>query len=172
MRYVVVDTETTGLQAGVDRVIELALVEIVDGIVGESFQTYLNPGILINEEAQRVNKIQQHVIDTAPVYENAIHLLRHFVGDSIVIAHYADFDIAFLTHEDFVIGESFWQNANTICTRKLAKQVWPTASGALRYVCERLGLPYDSKNAHGALYDAHLAASVFLQLAPRCDIVL
>jgi DNA polymerase III epsilon subunit len=172
MRYVVVDTETTGLQAGVDRVVEIALVEIVDGVIGERFQSYLKPGVDISEDARRVNRIPQHVVDSAPTYAEVFPTLRDFVRNDVVVAHFAEFDISMLSHEDNIIGESLWQNLSTICTRKLSKTVWPGESGSLRNVCARLELPYEDWNAHSALHDAVLTALAFRQLAPRCSIVL
>lgn len=175
MRYVVIDSETTGLDCVNDRIVELAAVEIVDGIIGKTYQTYVNSGIPSSRRAFEVHGITQDVLDSAPTMLEIYPQFIGFVGDSPVVGHSLSFDLGFLCEEFLRIGEfayNRWNESNSFCTRKLSKTKWPSESSALRNVAPRLGIDFDNEQAHGALYDATITAKVFIELAPQAGIIL
>lgn len=164
-RYVVIDTETTGINFEKDRIVEIALVEVVDGVIEKSFQTYLNPGIPCSAGAQSVHKIDPQTLANAPTFSEVVEPIIEFIGRSPLVAHFADFDMAFLARELKIADASMYFSFSSFCTRNLAKALWPTMSCKLPNVCEKLEIEFDKNQAHSALYDANICAEAFIKLS-------
>ncbi len=95
-QYVVVDTETTGLKAGTDELIEIAAA-IMDGPdVVDTFQTFVNPGRHITEFITDLTTICDDDVADAPEPAEAVAMLHEFAGNRTCIAHNARFDRSFL----------------------------------------------------------------------------
>jgi DNA polymerase-3 subunit epsilon len=97
-RYVVLDMETTGLDAKRDRVVSVGAFRVVHGRVrlGEIFDELVNPGRDIPEESIKVHAIVPDMIHQArPAWEVFDDFMR-FAGTDILVAHYAPFDLHFL----------------------------------------------------------------------------
>lgn len=97
-RFVVLDLETTGLDADKDRVVSVGALRMVQGRVrlGEVFDELVNPGRDIPVESIKVHAIVPDMIaDARPAGEVFEDLMR-FVGADVIVAHYAPFDLHFL----------------------------------------------------------------------------
>lgn len=161
----VIDLETTGLSpTRGDRVIEIAAVAVERGRIIREFQTLLQVPRLISRHAARVHGITNGMLAGQPFPEEVYPAFRDFIGDSVLIAHNARFDIAFLTHEFGRLGMAL---ANRhICTLHLARKKFPGLSNhrletVARYL---LGDSAVSCRLHRALDDARLAARVLLAM--------
>src|SRR5689334_17614129 len=104
-RYIVFDTETTGLIPKYDHILEIAAVEVINGaLTGSQFHVYIKPRTKIKKEATEVNKMDNSFYGKhyEKVFENEKQLLTNFltfVGKSIIFAHNAIFDHNFINKE-------------------------------------------------------------------------
>lgn len=104
-RYIVLDTETTGLNIEDDHILEIAAIEIKNGfLTGNQFQGFLKPRNNINLQAQKKHKMNNNFYkeNYEDTYESDKAIMQEFVkflGDSIIFAHNALFDFKFLNNE-------------------------------------------------------------------------
>jgi DNA polymerase-3 subunit epsilon len=174
MRFVVLDTETTGFarksEFGVchgHRVIEVACVEVVNGRrTGAVFHSYVDPGQMIDAAATRVHGITDDFIQGKPSFREIVSGLLRFIGDATVVIHNAPFDTAFLDKEFNLLPESDRPRRNfyVIDTLVLARERFPGVRNDLDALCERVGIYGRESEKHGALKDAWLLSEVFLEL--------
>ncbi len=97
--FVAFDTETTGVNPGTDRIVEIGAVKYRDGeIVGEK-SWLINPGREIPWWAKRVHGISTEMVRDAPLFHEVFAEFESFVQGSVLVAHNAPFDIAFIGRE-------------------------------------------------------------------------
>ena len=94
--FVAFDCETTGLSPQSDRLVELSAVKYVAGQRVDAFSTLINPGISIPYSATAVNHITNNMVRSAPDPASAVAVFLDFAGPLPLVAHNADFDIAFV----------------------------------------------------------------------------
>src|SRR5262249_21157693 len=97
--FVVLDTETTGLRPGPDRVIEVAAVRVRNGEIVDSFQSLINPGRPLPPFIVRFTGISQDMLQDAPMAREVMPDLLQFIDGAILVGHNLGFDLNFLTHE-------------------------------------------------------------------------
>ncbi|MEL6258292.1 MAG: DNA polymerase III subunit epsilon, partial [Pseudomonadota bacterium] len=160
--------ETTGLDwAGDDRVIELGAVELQNHVpTGRTFQTYINPGRAVSEDTVRITGITDDMLVGAPAFDapEVVQAFLDFVGDAVIVAHNAKFDRGFLNAELRRCGRPVVNDDRWIDTVALAKSKFPGAPASLDALCRRFDISLESRTVHGALLDANLLASVYLEL--------
>ena len=156
MRYIVVDTETTGSPEEDGRLVEIAAISRrEDGSLGE-FQTYVDPGIPIPPVSRAVHHISDRDVAGAPSPASAqeeMHIaMGAESGEVVWVAHNMAFDERFLT---------ILEDSPKICTYRCALHLFPDAPGhsnqVLRYwlgldESGELQLP-EGLHPHRALYD-------------------
>jgi len=167
-RQVVLDTETTGLNARLgDRVIEIGCVEILQRRVSErTFHRYLNPGREIEEGAAQVHGLTREFLADKPRFaEVAAEFLEHLRGAELVI-HNAAFDQEFLDRELELAGlpPLAAHVAGVVDTLALARELHPGKRNSLDALCERYAVSNAHRKLHGALLDARLLAEVYLAM--------
>ena len=157
-RYCVFDTETTGLSARYDRMVEFGGVIIEGGNVVKRWDTFINPEIDLShaQEALAINHITEEQVLRAPKISEVLPKILEFIGDTILVAHNASFDIGFLNAALERAGLPPISNP-VIDTLPLSHYFFPFAGrhneGAL---LKNLGLQiYNEKDAHRADYDAN-----------------
>lgn len=168
MRQIVLDTETTGLNAATgDRVIEIGCVELVNRrLTGRHLHFYLNPEREIDAGAIEVHGLTLEFLADKPRFAEVVHQIREFVQDAELIIHNAAFDLGFLDMEFQLCGlPPFRKHAsNVIDTLLEARQMFPGKRNSLDALCERLGVSNAHRTLHGALLDAELLAEVYLAM--------
>ena len=99
-RYVVVDLETTGLDPRTDRVVSVGAVGLREGRIqlGDRFFELVNPGRDISPEAVKIHGITPDRIAGARHGALVLADFCAFLGDAIMVAHYARFDLHFINH--------------------------------------------------------------------------
>lgn len=166
---VVLDTETTGLEAELGhRIIEIGAVELIERRPsGKTFHRYLNPDRRIDAEAMRVHGISDEFLLDKPRFADVAEELLGFLRDAEVVIHNAPFDVGFLDAEFARLVE--WnvrlaEVATVIDTLPLARSRWPGQRNSLDALCKRLGVDNSGRELHGALLDAQLLADVYLTM--------
>lgn len=168
MRYIVLDTETTGFNAETDdRIIEIGALELVNYVpTGRVYHQYINPERKIPEGATAVHGITDEQIANSPVYAEIVQAFDDFIGeDSQLVIHNAEFDMRFLNAEYKRLGLPPLPMSRSIDTLAMARAAFPGAPASLDALCKRYGIDNSARVYHGALMDAQLLAEVFLQLS-------
>lgn len=156
--YCVLDLETTGLSFRTEKITEVGIIKIRNGEVVDEFECFVNPEKPIPQEVVEVTHITDDMVKDAETIDKVIPKIIDFIGDSVLVAHNADFDIGFLKHN---FSEYGYTLDNTyIDTLRLAKVIFPDMK---RY---KLGLIADKLDivvevAHRALDDVKTLVAVF-----------
>jgi len=166
MREIVFDTETTGLDpASGDRITEIGALELVNKIpTGKTYQQYINPECTVSEASVAITGLTNEFLKDFPVFADVYQSFVDFVGDDILVAHNADFDMRFLNHHlaDFGIGP--YPASRVVDTLKVARKNIPGGRHSLDALCKRFEIDNSNRTLHGALLDAELLAEVYLEL--------
>ncbi|HET7201331.1 MAG TPA: DNA polymerase III subunit epsilon [Burkholderiales bacterium] len=173
MRSVVLDTETTGLNASLgDRVIELGCIEILNRRITENdFHRYVNPERGSEDGALKVHGITREFLQDKPKFgEIAAEFLDYIRGAELVI-HNAAFDVEFLNQELARIGQPPIEEhcAAIVDSLQLARELHPGKKNSLDALCERYQIDHAHRTLHGALLDAALLAEVYLAMTRGQD---
>ncbi|HET7715443.1 MAG TPA: DNA polymerase III subunit epsilon [Bauldia sp.] len=165
MREIVIDTETTGLDAANDRVVEVGCVELYNHIpTGRRLQLYINPGRRMSVEASAVHGLTDAFLADKPVFAEVADELIAFLGDAPLIAHNAEFDFAFLNAEFARLGQKPIPAHRMVDTLMLARRKHPAGPNSLDALCARYYIDASRRTLHGALLDAELLAEVYVEL--------
>ena len=168
MRQIVLDTETTGLEASLGhRVIEIAGVEIVNRrLTRRHFHRYLNPERDIEAGAMQVHGLTLEFLQDKPRFREIAAELLDFVSGAELIIHNAPFDVAFLDSE---LALAELKSILGYCpvvtdTLRMARDLYPGKRNSLDALCERYQIDNSARTLHGALLDAELLAEVYLAM--------
>ncbi|NLL76163.1 MAG: 3'-5' exonuclease [Clostridiales bacterium] len=159
--YVSLDLETTGLNPKHDRIIEIGAVKVKDGKVTETFQTFVNPGRVLNKTVCELTGITEQMLEDAPEAERVVPILLDFIGEDILLGHRILFDYSFIKRIAVNLKLSFEREG--IDTLKLARKFLPDLeSRKLDYLCSYYGIEH---KAHRALGDAQATSDLFMKLS-------
>jgi DNA polymerase-3 subunit epsilon len=168
MRYVVLDTETTGLDPKQGhRIIEIAGVEVVDRrLTGRHVHYYLDPEREIDAGATDVHGLTWETLRDKPKFADIAQELIEFTRGAGWIIHNAPFDLAFLDEElkRLELPSTAAICAEAVDTLELAREQFPGKKNSLDALCERFGVDHAHRTLHGALLDARLLAEVYLAM--------
>ncbi|MEX0935633.1 MAG: 3'-5' exonuclease [Gemmatimonadota bacterium] len=162
-RYAVVDVETTGGGSrGADRVTEVAIVHVEDGIVGKSFKTLVNPGRPIPPRIQGFTGITDRMVASAPPFEGVADEVRAWLDDRVFVAHNVSFDWGFITRE-LVRTTGHGLDSERLCTVRLGRLLLPRLrSHGLDSLTTHYRIPVEQR--HRAFGDALATARLLLEL--------
>ena len=167
MRYIVLDTETTGLDPDDGhKIIEIGCIEILNrNITNNTFHKYINPNREIDVEASKIHGLTNSFLKDKPEFEDIYLELRAYISNSPIIIHNAPFDIGFLKkeHSATSVIDDFLDN-EIIDSLKLARKISPGKKNTLDALCERYSVDNSDRTLHGALLDAKLLAYVYLKM--------
>jgi DNA polymerase-3 subunit epsilon len=173
MRRVVLDTETTGLNASLgDRIIELGCIEILNRrVTGNHFHHYVNPERKSEDGALKVHGITQEFLQDKPKFRDVAAEFLEYVRGAELIIHNAAFDVEFLNLELARIGQPPIGEhcAAIVDSLKLARELHPGKKNSLDALCERYQVDHAHRTLHGALLDAALLAEVYLAMTRGQD---
>jgi DNA polymerase III subunit epsilon len=166
MREIVFDTETTGLDAREDRIIEIGGVELVNRFpTGRSFHFYLDPqGRPIHPEAQAVHGISAADLVGKPTFGEIIDDFLAFTEGAMLVAHNATFDMGFVNAELVRFGRETIGIERVVDTLAAARRKHPMGPNSLDALCRRYGIDNSRRTKHGALLDSELLAEVYIEL--------
>lgn len=165
MREIIFDTETTGLDRKVDRVVEIGCVEIVDLMpTGRTFHQYINPqGQPVHKEAYRVHGLSDVFLSSKPTFKRIHNRFLSFIEGATLVAHNAAFDIGMLNEELDRLGIKPLEN-EVVDTLEMAKEKHPRRKHTLDALCSIYDIDKSRRTQHGALLDAELLSEVYVEL--------
>ncbi len=166
---VVVDVETTGLNANTDRVVSVAAIRAKFSdlhvnqkvLSSDAFIELIDPQRNIPIGTTKVHGISNEDVRGKPIFQEIAHDLRNFVGERPIIAHNASFDKRFLDAEFKRSGVRSLRTNGRYCTMKRYQRFTGRRQGSkLDDVVASLGLGARKGKVHGALEDAELALKI------------
>jgi len=168
-RQVVIDTETTGLDAKQGhRIIEIGCVELKNRRKTERhFHQYINPERHIDDGAFEVHGISNEDLADKPLFADIAQSFIDFIRDGEVIIHNAPFDVEFLNQELKRLGPE-WGRLEDYCTVTdtllMARDKHPGQKNNLDALCARYEVDNSQRDLHGALLDAQILLDVYLAM--------
>ena len=156
--YCVLDLETTGFSFRTEKITEIGIMKVKNGEVIDEFECFVNPEKPIPQRVVEVTHITDDMVKDAETIDKVLPKVLKFVGDSVIVAHNADFDVGFLKYNAKQLGLSL---ENTyLDTLRLAKELFPDYKKyKLGVIAENLGI--EVLVAHRALDDVDTTVKVF-----------
>jgi len=166
MREIVLDTETTGMDpSDGHRIIEIGCVELFNRLpTGKVWHHYINPEREVDAGAVAVHGIKTEFLIDKPTFGELVGSLLDFIDGAPLVIHNAEFDIKFLNSEIKGYGFPAFKTSEAIDTVLMARKKYPGSPANLDALCRRFNIDLSGRNLHGALLDAQLLASVYLEL--------
>ena len=167
MRYIVLDTETTGLDPDDGhKIIEIGCIEIINRkVTDNTFHKYINPLREIDIEASKVHGLTASNLSDKPLFNDIYDEFVSYISSSPLIIHNAPFDMGFLKKEfNNIETKNNFINNEIIDSLKLARKISPGKKNTLDALCDRYSVDNSDRSYHGALLDARLLAHVYLKL--------
>lgn len=160
--YVIFDTETTGLSAQYDKVIELAAVKMKDGEKIGEFEEFIDPGHPLSQTTINLTHITDAMVQGSKSEEEVFALFRRFCEGCIIVGHNATFDVDFMNtgyrrHGMPEIGEPW------VDTLPLARILYDDMK---RFTLDTLAkrLKVELEHHHRAIYDAEATGYIFFRM--------
>ena len=150
MREIVLDTETTGLSwRDGHRIVEIGALELMHHLpTGKRLHLYINPERDIDEGAAAVHGLTNEFLRDKPLFAEIVDELFSFIGDA---------PLDRIQHSPLPMERA-------IDTLVIARKKFPGAQANLDALCRRFEIDNVHRDLHGALVDADLLASVYVEL--------
>lgn len=160
--YIVLDTETTGLDHKHEKLIEIAAVKMQGENVIDTFSSLINPEKPIRHSSFLIHHISEEMVKDAPTIDEVLPRFLEFVGEYPYVAHNAIFDYSFINEASKALYGKRFTNVR-IDTFEMYRAVFPDeVSHGLNSLLRRFG--YDEDVVHRALDDAMCLAKVYPKL--------
>jgi DNA polymerase-3 subunit epsilon len=168
MRQVVLDTETTGLEANAGhRIIEIGCVELFNRRpTRRTFHRYVNPERAVDAGALEVHGIDDDFLATQPRFRDVADEFLEFVRGAELVIHNADFDVDFINHElrRLDAKAEIRECCQVLDTLALARRMHPGQRNSLDALAKRYSVDNSKRELHGALLDAQILADIYLAM--------
>ncbi|ULR44135.1 DNA polymerase III subunit epsilon [Rhizobium sp. K102] len=166
MREIIFDTETTGLDNRMDRIIEIGGIELFNHFpTGNTLHIYINPGDQkVHPDALAVHGITDEFLKDKKAFAEIAEEILAFFGDAKWIAHNATFDMGFINAEFARIGLPPILPERVVDTLSMARRKHPMGPNSLDALCRRYGVDNSHRAKHGALLDSELLAEVYIEM--------
>ncbi|MGD9677155.1 MAG: PolC-type DNA polymerase III [Vulcanibacillus sp.] len=159
--YVVFDTETTGLSAVFNKIIEIGAVKVKEGKIVDKFEMFVDPQELISTKITELTGITNEMVKGASLINEVLLKFKDFIGESILVAHNAKFDLNFLNINLGKIGENELDNP-LIDTVELARFLYPNMKNyKLNTLCKQFNIELKH---HRAYNDAEATSFLLLEM--------
>ena len=166
LEFVAIDLETTGLDPRHDAIVALAAIPFTGGAprLDAGYVTLVNPGRAIPHVAEAIHGIGDADVRGAPPAGQALPRLLEVCADRPIVAHTADFDLAFINR--------FAKAAGLPALREVVLDIGAVAHGLFPswwdLSLEGLGglLEVEMVDRHTARGDALSAGLIFLKMIP------
>ena len=159
-KYVVFDIETTGFSPVTNRIIEIGAVKVEHGEITERFSTFVNPQVPIPFHIEKLTSINDSMVMDADTIEVVLPQFLKFVGDAILVAHNANFDVSFI--KENAKRQGIPVDFTYVDTVGIARALLTGQSKyTLDAVAKTLGISLE--NHHRAVDDAECTAEIFVK---------
>lgn len=159
--YVVVDLETTGFDPykGCE-IIEIGITEIIDNKIVRNYSRLIKPDSIIPPVITELTGISNEMVENEEGIEDVLPRFRKFLGDRVMIAHNAKFDLKFLNY--YLKKYNLQPIDNHLCTLEMLKKCksYKGKNKKLQTACEYYNIT--NENAHRADNDTKATAELFL----------
>lgn len=160
--FIVFDVETTGLSAVYDTIIELAAVKIRNGEIIDRFESFANPHHRLSATTINLTGITDDMVQNAPEVGEVIQRFHEWVGDGVLVAHNASFDMGFLNVGYKHIGLEKAKNP-VIDTLELGRFLYPEMKNhRLNTLAKKFDI--ELTQHHRAIYDAEATGYLLLKM--------
>ena len=160
--YAFVDRETTGTDPSRDRITEIGIVQVDNGVRTAEWSTLVDPGMAIPPEIQTLTGITNDMVRGAPAFATVAEQVRERLAGRVFVAHNARFDYGFLKAAFRNLGQRF--QSDVLCTLRLSRRMFPEHDRhGLDALVARHSL--DGASRHRALGDARLIAEFFQRMS-------
>ena len=158
--YVVFDLETTGFSSAKDKIIEIGAVKVENGEITDKYSTFVNPKIPIPFRITQLTSITDEMVMESPEIETILPQFLKFVGDAVLVAHNASFDVSFI--EENCRQQGIEPDFTSVDTVGLARVLLPTLSKfKLNVVAKALNI--SQEHHHRAVDDARVTAEIYVK---------
>ena len=158
--YVVFDIETTGLKKEVDKIIEIGAVKVKNGEIIDRYSTFVNPHMEISQKITKLTGIDQSMVKDYDDENVVVPDFLEFIGDSILVAHNAAFDVSFI--RQWAVNNNIVIDNTVVDTVELGRALLPSLHNfKLDTICDALDVSL--KNHHRAVHDAEATALCFIK---------
>ena len=159
----VFDFETTGINPySGHRIIEIGILTSIGGQVQETYETLVQPGRRVPEQASEINDIYDEDLEDAPLFVNIQPRVEALLENRVLVAHNAPFDLGFL-HVEFRLARKDFAQGPVCDTVKLARSSYSFPNNQLGTICAAFDI--ENKQAHRALADVEATFEVFQRFA-------
>jgi len=159
--FVVVDVETTGMSAVEDRMTEIAMMKVRNGVLVDEFSTLINPLVTISNYITDLTGIDNLMVRDSPPAREIMPAVAEFLGNSVFVAHNAAFDWGFVSQAAKRERGIELENPQ-LCTVKLSRKILPMLeSRSLGPVAQFLEVKIPQR--HRASGDAYATALILIK---------
>ena len=158
--FVVFDIETTGLNSHTNKIIEIGAVKIKAGRIVDRYSQLINPGISIPYHITEITSITNEQVANQPKIDEVIGKFVEFIGDAVLVAHNAPFDMGFIKR-DIKEYLNIDLESSVIDTLQMARDLFPDFKKyGLGDLNKSLGLALEKH--HRAVDDSQATANMFI----------
>ena len=158
--FVVFDIETTGLNSHTNKIIEIGAVKIKAGRIIDRYSQLINPGISIPYHITEITSITNEQVANQPKIDEVIGKFVEFIGDAVLVAHNAPFDMGFIKR-DIKEYLNIDLESSVIDTLQMARDLFPDFKKyGLGDLNKSLGLALEKH--HRAVDDSQATANMFI----------
>lgn len=158
--FVVFDIETTGLNSHTNEIIEIGAVKIKAGRIVDRYSQLINPGRPIPYHITEITSITDEQVANEPKIDEVIGKFVDFIGDAVLVAHNAPFDMGFIKR-DIKKYLNIDLQSSVIDTLQMARDLFPDLKKyGLGDLNKTLGLALEKH--HRAVDDSQATANMFI----------
>jgi DNA polymerase-3 subunit epsilon len=173
MTEVILDTETTGLSADKDRIVEIACIELNNHIPTKNiFHTFINPETKVSADAFNIHGYSNEFLSNKLKFREIAKNFLDFIKDKKLIIHNADFDLGFLNNELRRLNIKPILKSDVVDTLQIARSKFPGVGNSLDALCKRYKINVEAREKHSALVDCHLLSKVYIELIDKKELTL
>jgi len=159
--FVVVDVETTGMSAVEDRMTEIAMMKVRNGVLVDEFSTLINPLVTISNYITDLTGIDNLMVHDAPTAREIMPVVAEFLDESVFVAHNSAFDWGFVSQSARRERGIELENPQ-LCTVKLSRRILPNLeSRSLGPLAQYLDVKIPQR--HRASGDAYATALILIK---------
>ena len=166
-RVIIFDTETTGIKND-DEIVEISLIETVDGIkTGRHLHFFVNPIAPITKKAFEIHQLTKEKLEEHPRFEQVAHTILGFIGTSSLLAHNAKFDMKMLNRGFIRAGINPFPPERFLCSCLMARFLFPGEKNSQDALCSRFEIDNFNRvttGIHSAIEDTAQLYHIYVNL--------